>query len=93
MAGGIAPPAWCGKATASRATGDPSPKRLPAGSPFGCTGRQSVAKCEKNGTGTRAADMRWIIRIAGFIAVIVVLGLGALVAVPTERVAGLVPTG
>ena len=34
--------------------------------------------------------MRWIIRIAGFIAVIVVLGLGALVAVPTERVAGLV---
>jgi AsmA protein len=34
--------------------------------------------------------MRWIIRIAGFIALLVVLGLGALVAVPTERVAGLV---
>jgi AsmA protein len=34
--------------------------------------------------------MRWIIRIAVFIALVVVLGLGALVAVPTERVAGLV---
>jgi AsmA protein len=34
--------------------------------------------------------MRWIIRIAAFIAIVVVLGLGALVAVPTERVAGLV---
>jgi AsmA protein len=34
--------------------------------------------------------MRWIIRIAGFIALLVVLGLGALVAVPTERVASLV---
>jgi AsmA protein len=31
--------------------------------------------------------MRWIIRIAAFIAIVVVLGLGALVAVPTERVA------
>jgi AsmA protein len=34
--------------------------------------------------------MRWIIRIAAFIAIVVVLGLGALVAVPTERVAGVV---
>jgi AsmA protein len=34
--------------------------------------------------------MRWIIRIAATLAVLVVLGLGALVAVPTERVARLV---
>lgn len=34
--------------------------------------------------------MRWIIRIAAVIAVLVVLGLGALVAVPTDRVATLV---
>jgi AsmA protein len=35
-------------------------------------------------------NMRWIIRIAVFVALVVVLGLGALVAVPTERVAALV---
>ena len=38
------------KATASRATAIRRPS-VAAGSPFGCTGRQSVAKCGKNGTG------------------------------------------
>jgi hypothetical protein len=62
--------------------------------PFSCAAAKTGSNCGATKHGQRAQKMRWIIRIAAFIAIVVVLGLGALVAVPTERVAGASwPTG